>query len=149
MTAADIQNIEISWKTNTLASCKLFNEGILEDALSGYKTAFQLAESLNNNMAECIKKDIPFIQVYVISCNNIAHTYVAMGLKDQAESMFRQVLRYLLNLRKQPDISIVELLNELKRATIEYVSFIEANNGNKKNLEDLFQILKTRKFPIN
>jgi hypothetical protein len=142
MSDACINRIEECWKIKTTASNDLFNEEKYEDALWGYKDALYRAEVLNNYTGDCIRGGVPFMQVYIISCSNVANTYLALGQKEEAGSMLKRVIYYLLHLALQPDMDIDEIQHELKRAAMEYTSFIEKTDGDKQQQETVFQDLK-------
>lgn len=139
-----LNHIENFWKAKTKASNQLFRKGQFEEALKGYKDALYRAEVLNNHLSDCIRNRVPFIQLYVISCNNIAYTHVELKQQKEAGAMFRRVVYYLLHLLKHehPDINTEEIQSELKRAALTYTDFA-AENKNKVD-KDLFSVLKTK-----
>ncbi|MGS2762785.1 tetratricopeptide repeat protein [Sinomicrobium sp. M5D2P9] len=139
-----LNHIENYWKTKTNTSNKLFRKGQFEEALVGYKDALYRAEVLNHNLSACIRHHVPFIQVYIISCNNIAYTHVELKQEEQAEIMFRRVIYYLLHLlhKQHPDIKTEEIQNELKRAAITYTDFVTENKGDKNLLSVLTALKK-------
>ncbi len=135
-------DIERHWQALTVSSNELFNKGDFEKALSGYKNALYRAEVLNNNISECIRLKTPFVQVYIISCNNLANTYEELGNKEDAENLLKRVVYYLLHLTANKELNIDELQSELKRATLAYVNFLEKNDIVKSTQEKLFTVLK-------
>lgn len=142
MSNADVTQIENYWKAKTTASNNLFNRGKYEEALLGYNDALYRAEILNNRFADCIQADIPFIQVYIISCNNIANTYTELGKKEEAANMLKRAVYYLLHLSGNTEIKQEEVQNELRRAAVGYISFIEKNEETPNRREALFHDLK-------
>ena len=142
-----VNHIERHWQTLTVLNNKLFDKGDFKKALFGYKDALYIAEVLNNNMSDCIRLNTLFIQVYIISCNNLAHTYSELGNKEEAENMLKRVLFFLLHLTTIRSISQVngtEIQSELKQATLAYVDFSEKNNVTKTKQEKLFTTLKNQ-----
>ena len=137
-----MNHIEKYWKALTVSSNELFNKGDFEKALSGYKDALYRAEVLNNNISDCIRLKTPFVQVYIISCNNMANTYEEIGKKEEAENMLKRVVYYLLHLVANKKLNLDELQSELKRATLAYVHFTEKNNLVKSKQEKLYTVLK-------
>ncbi len=137
-----MNHIERHWQALTVSSNELFNKGDFEKALSGYKNALYRAEVLNNNISECIRLKTPFVQVYIISCNNLANTYEELGNKEDAENLLKRVVYYLLHLTANKELNIDELQSELKRATLAYVNFLEKNDIVKSTQEKLFTVLK-------
>ncbi len=139
-----IKHIENHWKAKTTASNELFNERKFQDALLGYKDALYRAEVLNNNFFDCIRVGIPFIQVYVISCNNIAYTYEELGKLEEAENMLKRAVYYLLHFEENKILDSNEIQSELRKASLIYMSFTEKNNLEKIKQEHLFNDLKER-----
>ncbi|MCX7549009.1 tetratricopeptide repeat protein [Xanthomarina sp. F1114] len=137
-----MNHIEKHWQALTVSSNELFNKRKYKKALSGYKDALYRSEVLNNNVSDCIRLKIPFVQVYIISCNNLANTYQELGEKEQAENMLKRVVYYLLHLAANKKMNMDELHSELKQATLAYVDFTEKNNILKSKQEKLFTALK-------
>lgn len=138
--------IEANWKRHTVLSNELFRKKEFGQALSGYKEALYRAEVMNEHISDCLRLKIPFIQVYIISCNNLANTYEASGHIEEAEGMFKRVVYYLLHLAGNKDLNIDEIQSELKRATINYMRFVEkVNDGNAKQ-KQLLRVLKDEVF---
>ena len=144
-----INHIEKHWQALTGSSNELFNKGNLKKALLGYKDAMYRAEVLNNNIEDCIRLKIPFVQVYIISCNNLANTYEDLGKKEEAENLLKRVVYYLLHLADNKALNIDEIQSELKRATLAYVHFSEKNNLEKRKQEKLFTVLKEQLLQDN
>ncbi len=137
-----MNHIERHWQALTTSTNEIFNQGNFENALSGYKDALYRAEVLNNNISDCIRLKIPFIQVYIISCNNLANTYEELGKLEEAENMLKRTVYYLLHLAGNKELNIDEIQSELKRATLAYVRFAEKNGTGKTKQEQLFRTLK-------
>lgn len=126
MSESCMQHIESVWKEKTNSANQLFNERKFKEALMGYEEALCRAEVLNNHQADAIGKGIPFMQVFAISCNNIAFTYEEMGEIEKCKKMLKRVIYYFLFLSKdQTDVSIVQ--NELKIALLTYKDFADKN----------------------
>lgn len=142
MSDACMSHIERYWQALTVANNELFNKGDFKKALSGYKDALYRAEVLNNHITECVRLKIPFIQVYIISCNNLANTYEELGKLEKAENMLKRTVYYLLHLSGNKGLNMNEIQSELKRAALAYVRFTEKNNPGKTKQEQLFRTLK-------
>lgn len=142
MSDSCIEHIENHWKSLTVSNNEFFNQGHFEKALSGYKDALYRAEILNNNIEDCLRLKIPFVQVYIISCNNLANTYEDLGQREEAENMLKRVVYYLLHLAGNPLVKVEELQSELKKATLSYTRFAEKTNPKKDKQEQLFKELK-------
>jgi len=140
--------IENYWKTKTTSSNILFNKGKLEEALVGYKDALYRAEVLNTHQSECIRNGVPFIQIYIISCNNIADIYKELKKYEEAENTLKRVVYYLLYLSKNDGLNIAEIRRELKRATTSYVNFVKEHRNDKKHQETLFTVLEKQLMEV-
>lgn len=108
-----MRHIEEYWQTLTVSNNDLFANGNFSKALSGYKNALYRSEVLNNNMSQCIRLKIPFIQIYIISCNNLANTYQKLGNHDEAETMLKRVIFYLFHLIGKKELNSNETQSEL------------------------------------
>ena len=137
-----MNHIERHWQTLTVSNNLLFNKGHFETALSGYKDALYRAEVLNNNIADCVRLQTPFVQVYIISCNNLANTYEELGCLEDAEKMLKRVVYYLLLLINKKVVNSDEIQSELKRATIAYSCFVEKHDVIKSKQNRVFNDLK-------
>ena len=82
-----MSHIENYWKTLTRTANESFEKGNLEQALLDYTDALFRAEVLNNHQQESLRLDIPFVQVFIISCNNLSATYEDLGNLDEAEKV--------------------------------------------------------------
>ncbi|WP_062061231.1 hypothetical protein [Aquimarina longa] len=139
-----INRIENYWKTKTTTSNILFNKGNYKEALLGYKDALYRAEVLNINRADCIRDNIPFIQIYAISCNNIANTYEELKQYEESENTLKRLVYYLLYFTNDDCMNTNEIQIELKRATTNYINFVNKNSSDKKQQEILFTVLQER-----
>lgn len=136
-----ITHIEDHWKALTEVSNDFFEKGDFENALSGYKNALYRAEVLNNHFSDCLDLEIPFIQVYIISCSNLANTYDELGQQDEGAKVLLRAVHYLLHLSGMEGIDQEEIHRELKRAVLNLLSFTEKNGGIQKH-EELLAGLK-------
>ncbi|MCL7986641.1 tetratricopeptide repeat protein [Sphingobacterium sp. lm-10] len=136
-----MKHIEQHWKTLTVSANDFFNTGNFEQALSNYQEALYRAEVINDHRSECLEFNIPTIQIFVISCNNLANTYIELCRLEDAERMLTRVIYYLLYLVKDGDISSDEVRNELKRAGVALMVFGQ-EHSDKQSQEANFQLLK-------
>ena len=132
-----IQHIEEAWKLKTEFANLLFDDGEYEESIHAYEDALYRAEVLNNNMKKAIETGIPYLQIYAISCNNIAFTYEKMGLVDKGEEMLKRVLFYLLLKSEKSNSHNPEIQSELKRAMLTYSEYAERN---KLAIEDVIKV---------
>ncbi len=119
-----ISQIASHWSTKTSFSNALFQRCAYQEALSSYEEALYRAEVLTNHYQDCLRNGIPFIQIYMTSCTNIAHTQSALHAHDKAEEMLKRVLYYLLHLSKIKDVDPMEIKRALKRAVVYYYDFV-------------------------
>ena len=138
----DVCSMERHWQALTLSSNAFFDANDFEKALSNYERALTSAESLNNRMADCIRLDVPFMQVYIISCTNLANTYEALGELEYADRMFKRVVYYLLHLQVHVQLDQNEIRSELKRATFAYLQFAGKTGVTKQKRAEFFSRLK-------
>ena len=87
-----VNHIENYWKILTEEANESFNEGNYEVALSGYLNALYRAEVLNSNFLDCVRLKVPFVQLYVVSCNNLANCYQEIKDLKNAEEMLQKVI---------------------------------------------------------
>ncbi|MCG8900526.1 tetratricopeptide repeat protein [Tenacibaculum finnmarkense] len=120
-----ITRIENYWKIKTKNANDLFNQGNYNEALTYYTDALYRAEVLTKNTRTCNNVGIPFMQVYMISCNNLANTYKELGKPKQAVRMLKNYVYYLLHLIEKNKNDTQEIQLELRRATLNYFSFTE------------------------
>jgi len=137
-----MEHIEKDWQALTCTSNRHFKEGNFQRALSGYEGALCHAEHLNIYMTDCIRLKIPFIQVYIISCNNLANTYAELDKYEDAEKMLKRIVYYLLHLGNNKKLNFDEIQAELRRSTLAYVSFVEKTIHGKIKQEQIFQVIK-------
>lgn len=149
MSDSCMNHIEKYWQELTVSTNELFNKGDFKNALSPYKKALYRAEVLNNNISGCIRLKIPFIQVYVISCNNLANTYEELGNLEEAENMLKRSIYYLLQLVNNKNLNKLEIQSELKRATLAYMRFVEKTGTGKIKQEQIFKNLKEQLLENN
>lgn len=137
-----IEHIENYWKVLTTSANELFDKGNYKLALNTYKNALYRAEVLNNHYADCLRLKIPFIQVYIISCNNLANTYEELNQLEETENILKRTVYYLLHLKGNQKLNKGEIQAELTKASLTYVRFAEKINIGKRKQEHLLKQLK-------
>lgn len=137
-----MNHIERYWQELTASTNELFNKGDFKKALIGYENALYRAEVLNNNISDCIRMKIPFLQVYIISCNNVAYTYEELGKQDEAENMLKRTVYYLLHLMNNSELNTNEIQSELKRATVAHAQYVEKKSNGIVKQEQLVSAIK-------
>lgn len=142
MSDSCIISLENQWKTKTVAANALFNKTEYVTAMEGYNEALYKAEALNMHSTDCLRVDVPYVQIFIISCNNLAYTFEAMGDFEAADKMLKRSVYYLLSLVNNKNSKPQVILAELKRATLAYSAFTDeqANENHKK--EQVFEHLK-------
>jgi len=137
-----LNHIESYSQKLTVSANELFDRGECNQALSSYKEALYRAEVLNKFTNRCEDLDIPFKQVYIISCNNLANTYEELGELKEAEKLLRRVVYFLLHLAGNKEHNLDEIKSELKRATLSYLCFVEKTNTGKEEQKQLIAVLQ-------
>ncbi|EHQ41222.1 undecaprenyl diphosphate synthase family protein [Myroides odoratus] len=118
-----INHLERYWKTLTVSSNEKFNQENYLEALEGYKEALYRAEVLNNHWELCMRLKIPVIQVYIISCNNLAHTHEELQELHQAHAYLKRVIYFLIHLVEHIAITTESIQGDLKQALLAYADF--------------------------
>ena len=137
-----MNHIEKHWKKLTVSANKSFNNADLKKALADYTEALYRAEVLNDNISDCIRLKIPFVQVFIITCNNLANTYEDLKNQKEADHLLKKVIYFLLYMAKSEEVELDEIQSELKTATLNYVSFTERNKMEFAQEEVLLHLLK-------
>lgn len=119
-----VQVQEIQWKGLVEEANLLFQSQDWKAALVGYRQALKKAETLNEQQADCQKWNIPFVQIYIVSCMNIAHTHMELADFESAEYMLRRIFYYLLYLIEKEESDSLNLLLELKRSVLILMHFL-------------------------
>lgn len=132
-----VSQIERQWQALTVSSNELFLNGGFQKAIAGYRDALSKAERLNDHIPDCLRLKIPFIQVYIISCNNLANTFEQLDNKDEAENMLKRAIYYLMHLTENKTLNLNEIQWEIKNATLTYTVFAEKNRLDKNKQEVL------------
>lgn len=142
-----IQHIEEAWQLKTEFANQLFEDGNYQESMETYKEALYRAEVLNNNMKKAIETGIPYLQIFAISCNNMAFTYEKMDLVENGEKMLKRVLFYLLLQTEQNDYNMLEVEQELKRAMLNYSEYADRNALDIENIEKVFVDIQEKRIP--
>lgn len=137
-----MHHIENHWKRLTGSANRSFNNSDLKKALADYTEALYRAEVLNNNSSDCVRLKIPFVQVYIISCNNLANTYEDLKNQKEADKILKQVIYFLLYMAKSEEVDFDEIQSELKTATLNYVSFSKRSKTKFTQDDVLLHLLK-------
>lgn len=139
-----ITRIENHWKELTTSANTLFNDKKYNQALNTYTKALYKAEILNTQFGECTRLKIPTIQIFIISCNNLANTYLKLELLQDAEKMLKRSIFYLLHLVENERIDKDEVQAELKRASMNYIHFVEETKAGSLKHAQLLNTLKEK-----
>ncbi len=151
MSTSCLKNIEKFWKLKTKNANELFNQGNYAEALNDYKEAMYRAEVLTINNKYCNGTDIPFVQVYIISCNNLANTYQELGNIKEAVEILKRSVYYLLYLVKNNLGNLQEIQAELRKALVHYFNFSKTFNINEEEqlmLSLKNSLLKTQPYEV-
>lgn len=138
-------DLEISWKRYTLNGNAFFDQKSWHEAAIRYEKALYYAEKLNIRHQHCLSLGIPYVQIFIISCNNLANTYSEINKIEQTEKLLERAVFYLIH---QAEINAVDqntLENELKKAVLSLLTFLKNNNLTSKQAQ-LFELLKQPLF---
>lgn len=137
-----MNHIKNYWEKLTVEANKLFEKAEYFEAKEVYMNALYRAEVLNNNMDSCIESGIPFVQIYIVSCNNLASTYQAIGEIERANKILRKTLFFLLYIARENVIDLDEIQSEMRKAIINYTQFLNENKLDKSQQVHLFDSIK-------
>jgi len=118
-----MNHLERYWKTLTLSSNENFVKKNYREALDGYTEALYRAEVLNNHWEQCARLKIPVIQVYIISCNNLANTYEELNELPKAQAFLKRAIYFLIHLLETTTITSDCIQGDLKKALLTYADF--------------------------
>ncbi|MBL1407232.1 hypothetical protein [Sphingobacterium faecale] len=136
-----MKHVEEHWQTLTVSANGAFEQGDWQLALSLYNDALYRAEVLNDHIGECMRLKIPFIQVFLISCNNLAHTYQQLCREEEGENMLKRGIHYLFHLIRRKQIEFLEVQSDLKAAIANYVSFVQQSEEGDTKQRDLVEMV--------
>ena len=97
---------------------------------------------LNERGSEATRKGIPFMQIFVISCNNIAFTYEEMGEVESCKKMLERVIYYFLFLSREGQANDAALQNELKRAFLTFKDFSDRHGLEFQAQQKIFDAIR-------
>ncbi|CEN41336.1 tetratricopeptide repeat protein [Capnocytophaga cynodegmi] len=138
-----VNHIENYWKFLTEEANKFFEEGNNELALDGYLNALYRAEVLNSNLPDCVQLKVPFIQVYTISCYNLANCYQEVKDLNRAEEILQKAIYFLLHFyQKDYQKEIIE--KELRKSILNYLSFTQKSNVRTSKTDAFLTYLKNQ-----
>lgn len=136
-----MRHIESYWEGLTKQANERFGNKEFRRALVSYKEALYRAEVMNDHREACLQLEIPYIQLYIISCNNLSNTYIELGQLPEAENMLKRVIYYLLHLSGDADLNKDEIQRELRRAAVELVAFGK-NHCDQRTQESTFELIR-------
>lgn len=137
-----VNHIENYWKILTADANESFTKGEYELALEGYLNALYRAEVLNNNLSDCFRLKVPFLQLYIVSHNNLANCYEKLNLIEKSEESLRKVVFFILYFFEKKLINQEEMNSELKKSVVNYLNFIKSNNLQMKDENLFFELLR-------
>ena len=126
MSTTDLTHIENDWKKATNLGNTVVSDKV-KASLYNYKEALKKAETLMKYHSKCIKLNIPVVDIFIISCNNLAEVYCLIKNWDKADKMIKRSIYYLEYLEKQ-DITnefSVKYLKQLTKQMLYYKEFTE------------------------
>ncbi|MCW3464530.1 tetratricopeptide repeat protein [Chitinophaga nivalis] len=118
---------EDTWKTHTDAGNRLCQLHRYPEGIPYYEQALATAETLLTEIDTVYQvAEIPVIELYIISCNNIAYCYWELNDLESSESYFLQSLEKMEALSKSKQVSQYvqhKALRELTRVAVAYLDF--------------------------
>ena len=108
--------IEAEWQHLTGYANTNFQGGAFEEALKSYQLALDKAVQLTSEEKSCSFAEIPYIQIYIISINNLVHTYEELGQYVKCKELLKRVVDYLLYIRQNETTDQLVAGLELRRA---------------------------------
>lgn len=137
-----VNHIENYWKILTADANESFTKGEYELALEGYLNALYRAEVLNNNLSDCFRLRVPFLQLYIVSHNNLANCYQKLNLLEKSEESLRKIVFFILYFFEKKLIGQDEMERELHKAVVNYLNFIKSNQLQMKEQKLFFDLLQ-------
>jgi len=134
---------EKSWQQLMITTNENFMRGNFDEALPGYAEALQQAEFLNRYAKHCKRLHIPFMQVFIISCTNLANTYAETGDIENTERLLLRSIYYLLDLSANQMMDENEIQSELKKALAGYFDFLHTHPKATAKSEKITRIIDT------
>lgn len=122
-----VNHIKNYWKILTSDAHKHFKEGNYETALDNYLNALYRAEVLNNNSLDCVRLKVPFVQLYLLSCNNLANCYQKMERINETCEMLKKSIIFLLRFSNNEKIH-TEMKQKLQKTTQNFLNFTQNKN---------------------
>lgn len=144
MSESCITHIEFAWRAKTNAANLLFEAKKFKEASLIYKEALYRAEVLNSHQTLAQKMKIPFMQVFTVSCNNLAFAYEELSEMEESKKMLERVILYLLCLLRKKGIDKQNIKNELKTAFLNYSAFANKHNIHIAEQKKLFLKIQQR-----
>ena len=142
MSTQGLISLENTWKTHTNAGNNQFRNGCFMKALLFYEKALEIAKLINRHKEKCKQASIPFIQVFIISFNNMANTYEELGKPERTEKLLKRVVYFLLTLSEQGLVSNEVLHNEMRLSMINFSDYAKKKGLNQKETEKLLLNIK-------
>lgn len=144
MSETCMNHIKNYWESLTTDANHFFHKKNFTEALIGYKNAMYRAEVLNNNLSDCLRLHIPFMQIYIISCNNLSNTYKELQRYNDVINIMERCIYYLLRLMTNHICNTEEIQRELQKTYINYVCFLEKYDTEKFHKNLLYKTIKEK-----
>ena len=131
------------WQEITKISNASFFKEDYNQAIVGYQQALYRAQVLKNYPTRCKELNIPLLQIYVISYNNLAFCYKELNQVEKAQNYLTYVVCYLLYLRSKCLLDAKSFSYELQKAVLTYLEFLQDNKSRLSNPIDILEIINT------
>ncbi|NSL91214.1 tetratricopeptide repeat protein [Chitinophaga solisilvae] len=118
---------EAAWKQQTEEGNRLYHLNRYRESISYYYNALEIAEELLTDIDYAyLKTGVPVIDIYIISCNNIAGTYWDLQEPDSSEAYYLKPIQMIEALTQDMQLSRclrVKASHHLIRVTVSYLDF--------------------------
>ncbi len=136
-------HIEEAWKQKTKQGNKALDDGNITSALYSYEEALIRAEILTGNFHKCIVEDIPFSEIFAISCMNIAQIYTELNKQQKARQYFERGFYYLIYLKSVLSDGLaakIKIQQQLQHIFLNYTTFLKHDPSH--NYQEIFSRLQ-------
>lgn len=121
-------HLEEVWKQKTKQGNQAFDNGNITTALYSYEEALIRAEILTGSFHKCLVEDIPFSEIFAISCLNIAQVYVELNKQQKAKRFFERGFYYLIYLKEVLSEELaakIKIQPQLQHLFLSYTTFLK------------------------
>ncbi|MFC5046352.1 hypothetical protein ACFSTE_03950 [Aquimarina hainanensis] len=147
MSTSELLHIENQWKVYTISGNALFSKGKFEKAIIHYTKAFSEASKLVRHMFSSLQFGIPIVSTFIISCNNLSNTYWEIGKLNEADTLYRRAIFFIVYLSENQNVHQnldATIRREFPRVLLTYNAFCEKTDRRHK-IADLLKEIQINK----